>query len=323
MTKTRQSLFDDYLLKWVDSRNPKSKKHRLYHKNLYIFPSRVGLAFLLLTLIIWLLGTNYQNNLILALAYFQISLMVVTILNTYHNLSGLSIRYLGAEKNFVGDLVAFRLQFFTKNKHGAQHVSVGFKGGQSDVYEFDSAVAQNESIPLLAVRRGKLEPPRLLVESRFPMGLVRCWTWLHLDAETLVYPRPISCSMPENFGDEDDSTGATVVRSDSDDFNGFKTYQFGDAPSRVAWKHFARGRGLMSKQFSQSVSGSIILNWSAFYRGDIEQALSKMCYWALQYNAANRPFGLKLPMMDVSVGEGEAHLAKVLSALAEADMVVR
>lgn len=84
----------------------------------------------------------------------------------------------------------------------------------------------------------------------------------------------------------------------------------------IAWKQYARGRGLHSKVFG-SQSGEVeSLHWQNFFNGDTELALSQMTYCALQLNKHNRTFGLTLPQAEVSRGEGETHLAQVLRALA-------
>ena len=59
-------------------------------RSLFILPTRLGLCYLLVMLAIYLLGTNYQNNLVLLVAYALGSLFMVTMWLTHRNLLGLA-----------------------------------------------------------------------------------------------------------------------------------------------------------------------------------------------------------------------------------------
>jgi hypothetical protein len=92
---------------WLDKRVPLASSVFLTRKNIYTFPTLTGGSFLGLSLVLWLLGTTYQNNLILALSYLLISLIIVAIFHSYANLAGLQIKVLGAKPAFVGESVYF------------------------------------------------------------------------------------------------------------------------------------------------------------------------------------------------------------------------
>ena len=94
----------------------------LNRKNLYTFPNFTGLIYLLITAVIWLLGTNYQNNLILGLSYLLVSIFVVGILHAFANLAGISIRFVGARPAFAGEPVGCR---FTLCPHHERDAGLG------------------------------------------------------------------------------------------------------------------------------------------------------------------------------------------------------
>ncbi len=283
---------------------------------------------MLLACVIWLLGTNYQNNLILALAYMQISMFVIIILNTYNNLSGVEVKINGAKNVCLGESVLFSLSVLSPNRIGTHYVTVGWrrarKGAVANklnlmhLYDFESNKAQPISVPVSVFTRGYHQPKFLLLESTFPMGLVRCWTWLYFDAKALVYPMPVACSFPVGHSvhdDEGDEGGAQVIAG-GDDFIGFSPYRPGDSSRHIAWRLFAREQGLYCKQYGSTPSKDTWLVWSDFHRGDVEVSLSNMCFWAIELNKQQQYFGIRLPSQEVSIGEGEAHLHEVLTALA-------
>lgn len=293
----------------------------------------MGLAYCLLILLIWLLGTNYQNNLILALAYWQMGLFVVVILATYHNLAGLNIRFVGARSGFVGEALPFMVAVDTTNRQGSDRLILGWQGCSSQLVTVSShhrgplkkshtpsRLDPSDAPEIFTLyahprRRGLFRPGRLLLASVYPMGLVRCWSWLPLEAQTLVYPAPIACALPAEAGGGDSQEGEKWVAG-GDEFSGLQTYQEGHSPKRIAWKQYAREQGLFSKSFTQVANEQLWLEFESFHRGDTELTLSNLCYWVLQLHRMQRPFGLRLPGLVIPIGSGEEHQLAALQALA-------
>lgn len=304
-----------YWHSWVDKRSAPAQKHRLHHKNLYILPTATGWAFLLLALIIWLLGTNYQNNLILALSYLQLSLLVMVILNTYNNLSGLVVECLGSEGGYAGDVINFKFNISSANAFGSHYVKIAWRSTESSIHDFEGTEAHVISVGIVVDQRGRYRPPRLLLKSDFPMGLVKCWTWLRFTSDVVVYPRPVECLLPSPVNAEGEGGGDSRMRSDGEEFFGYQQYRPGDALRHIAWKQYARERGLHTKLYGSSDINSRELNWSSFFRGDVELAISQMTFWALALYKQNASFSVSLPSASIPLGNGDAHLASVLNAL--------
>src|SRR3954468_16864604 len=86
----RLSRLKKYFQRWAAKRAPRATKVVLRHKTIYVFPGKQGAGFLFVVLLIWILGTNYQNNLILGFSFFLISVMLVSIIHAFKNLLGLT-----------------------------------------------------------------------------------------------------------------------------------------------------------------------------------------------------------------------------------------
>jgi len=112
------SALQQRMWRWIDSRRPPAKQQNLSRNNLYIFPSWQGLWFLVADIILWLVGTNYENNLILAMAFLLITLFVITILHTFANLSGLSIQLLSVKPVFSGETAEVKILVTRNGKRG-------------------------------------------------------------------------------------------------------------------------------------------------------------------------------------------------------------
>ena len=102
----------------------------------------------------------------------------------------------------------------------------------------------------------------------------------------------------------------------SDDFYGFRDYRQGDSPRQIHWKGLARGQGVQTKQYGAYASRSVWLDWEMFPGLGVEQRLSHLCYWALEFDRQAEEYGLRLPGLAIEPGLGERHRDGVLQALA-------
>jgi uncharacterized protein (DUF58 family) len=303
-----------YFFYWVDKRAPLSHSHKLTHKNLYTFPNLQGFLFLILVLVIWVMGTNYQNNLILGLSYLLVSLFVVSILHAFANLAGISIRFISAQPAFAGDEVSFVLELSVDHQHGSEAIQLRWEEGAPEPISLKPGEPQRITLWLPSRERGYLRPGRLLVQSSFPLGIIRCWTWLRLDAKALIYPQPLMVEEPRAaLGEGKEEGGGQSLRGD--EFSGLRTYVPGDSIKHIAWKQYAQDKGLYTKEYQQLLSAEKWLDWDSLHLPQ-EERLSGLCYWALHYEQQHILYGLRLPGLQLVPDHGPNHLAAVLSALA-------
>ena len=301
--------------RWMSRRAPASRNVTLDHNKLFILPTRAGLAFLLIIALLWLLGTNYENNLVFALTFLLVSLFAVLPVHTFANLSGVQLQLLKAGSAFAGDYAEAQLRVARRGGRVRERLRVCWPPEEGALFDL---VAQNEAtvrITMPVVRRGRVRAPRLRVESRFPMGLFRCWSRVDLDVEFLVYPQPKSAGpLP---------VGATAGEGDSerrqrggDDFAGLALYRTGDSLRHVAWKQYAGGRDLYSKHYDSSTDMRLWLDWDLLAGRDVETRLSNLCHWALQAEREQCAYGLRLPGSTIEPALGPSHQQRVLTALA-------
>ena len=161
-----------------------------------------------------------------------------------------------------------------------------------------------------------MNPGRFLVQTYFPLGLFRSWSWVDLDMNTLVYPRPIAGGEMPSSTTTSQEEGELILKDGAEDFYGLREYQPGDPIRHIAWKAYARSETLMTKQFAAYADRRIWLDWDHFEGMDREARLSRLCHWVLQLNATNDEYGLRLPGLEIDPGRGESHRETVLRALA-------
>lgn len=307
--------WEERFYRWIDQRSPRALQVQLNRKNLYTFPNLTGLLYLAITLVIWLLGTNYQNNLILGLGYLLCSIFVVSILHAFANLAGISVRFVGARPAFAGDPAAFVLELNCTNTAGCDNVELRWPNGETQVITLNHNEPQQVIVRAQSRERGYLRPGRLLVQSRFPLGIIRCWTWLNLETTALIYPAPIITDEPHAQASGGREEGGASQRG-GDDFSGLRDYQAGDPIKHIAWKQYAQDKGLFTKEYEAFLSAEKWLDWDSLTQTQ-EWRLSGLCYWALDYERRQIPYGLRLPGLSLAPALGEHHLRAVLTALAQ------
>lgn len=300
---------------WINRRIPPSRTVTLDQKRLFIFPSRVGFFFGLCLMVMLLASINFQSNLSYGLTFLLATLFVLAILHTFANLSGLQIRALRARPAFPGQQTEYELQVCRGRRR--EHYGIFFRFENSAPVRLNLVAEDSDQLSLHAPveRRGWHHPGRLLIETTYPLGLLRCWTWIDLDLHAMVYPRPVPCAeLPGLATDQPD--GAAMPIPGSDDFYGFRDYRAGDSPRQIHWKGMARGGRVQTKQYTAYADRSVWLDWEMFPGLGTEQRLSHLCYWALEFDRQGQEYGLRLPGTSIPPACGERHREQVLQALA-------
>ncbi|WP_456085362.1 DUF58 domain-containing protein [Marinobacterium jannaschii] len=300
---------------WLSHRRGKGTSLELNQRRIFIFPSAAGLAFIGVAILLFLLGTNYQNNLVMALGFLLTSVFVVTILHTYFNLSGLKVSAVRSNPCFVGEEAGFELRLDACRGRSHENIRLSWPQGGTALVSLKGQSYQFCTLNYPAQQRGVLRPGPLRIESRFPLGILVAWSWLGIDQGTVVYPQPLACgALPDSADSEGD--GQAGMRQGNDDFAGLQPYQPGMSPRRIDWKTYARGQGLQAKQYVANQSTHVWLDFSLWPGTDLETLLSRLTYWALRLNQEQTPFGLKLPQCRIAPSLGQNHLDAVLRALA-------
>lgn len=300
---------------WVDQRLPASRRHELNRHSLYIFPSKTGFGYLCLVLMLWLVGTNYENNLVLALAFLLSALFIVCILHTFANLSGLSLEFVSAAPAFSGERAELRVRMVSGGGKARDSIILRWAGSEQVAVSLVSESQVTAKIYVPVQGRGWVNPGPLEVESLFPLGILRCWTRLNMDCRILVYPRPIPAG-PLPMGQALRDDGEVSGLRGTDEFAGYRDYQAGDSLRDVAWKQYARGMGLHTKDYSSLVDRRLWLDWDYLGGMSTEARLSRLCYWVLEAQKIDAEYGLRLPGQSLPPGRSQRHCEQALRMLA-------
>ena len=303
---------------WVSRRNPPSNTKLLTQKNVFIFPTKEGGLFSLLLLLLLLTAINYQNSLIYIFTFLLGSLFIFSIIFCFKNMSGLSISLVKTNECFVGENAEFSFSLKTKENQEIESLRFMLIDEPEKIIDIADSEVASLNLTIKAVKRGKLKLGRLRLETVYPLGLIRAWTWLEFKKEALVFPMPIEGARDlssSKQGGEDE--GGVFVKGE-DELSGIRDYVQGDSLSRIAWKHYASKGELYVKEFDAVSSSTQWLRYYDYLTGDKELRLSNLCFDVLSYSQKGLQFGLELPGTTIEPSIGEAHKQICLRALSVA-----
>ena len=302
-------------LAFFGPREPEPGTIFLRQNRVYILPTRPGLGFAMALGVMLVGSINYNLSLGYILTFLLASMGLVAILHTFRNLVHLHITPGRVEPVFAGEVAWFEL--FVENRSGYERSSIAlWREGKATLCDVAPARGATLSIPVAARQRGWLTPGRITVDTRFPVGLLRAWSYIQPDMRCLVYPRPDDglLPLPEPSGGTGEKRAAS---GGSDDFAGLRPYQASDSPRHIHWKAAARGQGLQTKVFSGRAAAELWLDWNQLPANlDLESKLSRLTRWALSADQEGLRYGLRLPGLELAPDTGESHRLACLRELA-------
>lgn len=302
LTLTRPRLwFRQRMWQWLERRQQAATTLELRQRFLFVFPTRYGFAMLGLMLLLYLLGTNYQNNLILLQSYFLLGLMILSILLSFRNLNGLQLEVTPATAVFQGDEISIHLQL--QQTHHRQQILF-----QLDSFSlFCPQLPQTLTLKLPAHARGYYQLPRFSIRSEHPFGLIRCWCYPLLQQHYWVYPKP---QHQANYQPPAADAGELQ-------WSHLSPYQPGDPLQRIDWKRLARQpQQPVVKVFSNILpEQQRLLTLPPLTGAALELALSDLTAQIVDLTVARQAYALQLPGKLIEFGQGADHQRRCLEAL--------
>lgn len=294
---------------------------RLTLRRIYIVPSGAGALYATVLFIMLLGAINYALSLGYALVFLLAGLGFSGMVHTFRNLVHLGVSPGRAEPVFAGDTAKFRVVLDNPHddvRHAVELAFSGLSGHAATVVDIPANGRTVAEIACPAPRRGRLDPGRITLSTRYPLGLFRAWSTPYPPLSCLVYPAPLDTPLPPHtptaYGNQPSGSAG------QEDFSGLRLRQPNDSPHHIAWKAVARNpdsQQLLVKQFSGGGAGEQILDWTLTPDGlDDETRLSILTGWVLAAAQEGGRYGLRLPGIGIAPDRGAAHRTACLEALA-------
>lgn len=290
----------------------------LTQRRIFILPTRAGFLFAAVLIVMLIGAINYNLSLGHALVFLLAGVGLVGMLHTFRNLLALRLRPGRAEAVFAGEMAYFPL--FVENPRSEARIALDFAFGKAPGLRTNIPPASQVSIliPYPSARRGRLDPGRITLSSRYPLGLFHAWSYPHPAFACIVYPQALDTPLPAATLIAD--KGYRQGESGQEDFSGLRERQPSDPPRHIAWKAAARDfphRPLLVKQFAGGADEELWLDWALTPSTlDTETRLSILAGWVLAAEARGARYGLALPARRIAPAQGHAHRHNCLEALA-------
>jgi len=297
----------------LNKRGPMTPPFELEYRHVFILPTRFGLGFGAMLVFMTLGGLNFNNNMALMLVFLLATIATITMLIAYRNLSGLKIDRVRSEPVFYGEPAHFRV--FVSNGDECQRFAIqaGFKQAL-DCKDFKLNTSEAFQLNHPTSKRGWLDMPSFRLETRFPLGLFKAWSWIFPQTRCLVYPSPARHAPP--LPRSGHGQGGRAIKGEGDQVHGLRKYQPGDSIQRVAWRASARHDELYSLEMEAPRDEACELDWDLLKGGDTETRLSILTTWVIAADHKQLNYSLNLPGEHIPVGSGIDHRLKCLELLA-------
>ena len=287
----------------------------LARRRLYILPTRAGIAFGSLWVLMLLAGLNYGNSLALFFTFLLAGVALVAMNDCHRNLLGVTLASVSAPPVFARSAGALQLVFENPAPRPRPAVQASLDDGPSAGADLAPQARTRLELPLTPARRGLVRIDRLRLTSSHPFGLFRTWTWVHLPLEVLVYPHPHG-SLPRPITSGRQPGEHPRGSSGLDEWLGLRPFRDGDSPRQVDWKAYAREAPLLVKEYSPAGSDLCLFDFAELRSPDIEARLSQLARWVVDAEAGGERYGLTLPGVVLAPNRGPEHRHRCLAALA-------
>jgi uncharacterized protein (DUF58 family) len=312
---------------WWNKRHPAREEQQLTQRNLYIVPTRVGLAFLLTQALLLVASINDQLSLGYALTFLLCGAGFASMHTTHGNLRGLTLSLLPPPSGHADADQAFTVRLHNpgRARHGiglrladadAQHLA------WVDVPEQGSAEV---TLHWRAPGRGHHELPVLRVETRFPLGVFVAWSYWRPASRQWVYPAVETPCPPLPSGrhdsDEPPPSASPAPPGAGDEWQGVRPWREGDGLRHVLWAKAAqdpRPDGpLWVRDWSAPPQGRGAWLDASDTRGlPDELRWQRLTAWVLAADRLGADWGLRLPGRTLALGQGPQQRRQALEWLA-------
>jgi uncharacterized protein (DUF58 family) len=172
-------------------------------------------------------------------------------------------------------------------------------------------------------RRGWLPLGRVMLETRFPIGLFRAWSYVRPDSRCLVYRGPsrrIAAARAQQPGRRRTRARAgqrRFLRPARLPAGRFAAPRGLGSPRRAADALLSRSDDMLTKQFAGEAVAELWLNLAELPVSlGLEARLSRLAGWVLAAERGGAHYGLRLGATELAPGRGDSHRAACLEALA-------
>ena len=285
---------------------------------IFILPTREGLAFLVVGVVLFVISLAYTHNLAFSAASIFMSVIMISAFFTNNNLSMLEVKNVQAFGGESGK-AELKVAIFNKSRHQRFCLECSLAGFSSLPITLEPREWGTVAIRLKGTR-GRYQYGRITLFTRFPFGLFRAWRNYRLSGAVLIYPEfkgKLPLPVFRGGGQRGDRPFSVGRESGSEEFFGHRKHNEADSLYRVDWKAYARERGLWNKVFEDPSSPGFSFDYEDIPLKDREEKLSQMAKWIEQAEAMGASYKIHLDGAEIAGkwGRGKKYFSDCMEAL--------
>ncbi len=301
---------------WIRKKVPSNNTTQLNVNNTFILPSKFGLSCIGIAICLFVLGTNFQNNIILLLCYFMLATLLLSIFHSYFFFTQHTISFNEIPADYENRRFFLPVMVHSTNSYVGGNLSF-------TVADYCQTIAVEKTqthakLKLPDMKRGQHKCPSVSLSATYGFGLFKCYSQLSPKLQVLVYPQiqKSALTLAHSSSHNSKAMGGQTQLFRTDDLQGIREYKSTDSLKHVSWKHAAKGQGLLTKSFVDNKGMNGWLRLDDFKHLGIENALRCLCYQVQQLDKEQVTFGLDLGSQKVFPRSGDEHVKNCLVQLA-------
>lgn len=285
---------------------------------LYIIPTKPGLLFSVLFIVVLILGILYSNNLVLILTFIIFSILLLSMFITHINLEQLSLNSFKLSNGYAQEILSGKFTILNETQRVRHKFSITFI---SEDEEFEYFCSSDSNYKLIEIQthsngrnRGIYKCYKIRLSTTYPLGLFYCWTYFKVNQDICVYPKmknQIELSLNQKVDLEE-----SKVKDEfgSQEFTENRKHLQGEALNKVNWRLFAKYNELFVKEFKDPIANIYLLDFDNINL-EAEERLEQLSYWINKLNSKNEYWILKLKNFKSKVGTGPSHFETCMKEL--------
>lgn len=273
-----------------------------------------GYIYIFVTIVLSVGAVNTANNLLHIVASSMLALMLLSGMSSFLNFFYLQITLIPPEEVFAEMPAPFRL-IVNKGRGNSFFLTFETSYGKTKVPFVNGEV--ETSLWLKFPKRGTVPLESIKIDSGFPLGFFRRFTFKTVNQEIVVYPNPFPAVFPLLSGSSSgENEGGSRYGELSDEIKELRSYSHSDPLKWIDWKATARKGTAIVRDFYRLAGDTLIINLASKQSGEREKQLSEAAYIIIEGHRKKLSMGLILPHEQIAPGIGEAHKKRLLKAIA-------
>ena len=229
---------------------------------------------------------------------FLFLVFMLSLIASVRNIQGLKIDVQVEPYYFAGAMHHIRLSL----RKDQPAFNLKLSGPMGDVALDLSNGATSLLLPVGQLPRGVHEMPPLKIETVFPFGIARAWSWLRPPGDMVIAPMPseqaIAAYPRGNPAMAQSADEKRQQNNFADELGDLRDYADSDPPARIDWKRYAATRETMVRDHGLDAQGEMILRQP---KGDLENSLSYLSGGLLVAERIGAPARMTLQGSDYQI----------------------